>query len=246
MKQAEYAFALVTALAAFLVLGQEGLRPAELGAGLAQLLSTYAPVELYRQRIALAQLAGGTEPDPQAALDAFKKAEEILSSLEEALSDDSSWEGTYQAVVKALEEVGAGARALQRGAEEGLSVLEEGELEELLGTLGQVRSAVDGVVIAASGDADVQGQGWSFQVAFLAQTVLLSPSPLYLNIEESWATYLAGERPPGIPAEGASALETLLELANHVLSEEEEERARAAARCLLDLLLAPEGGKGGV
>ncbi|MCD6128174.1 hypothetical protein J7J35_00425 [Candidatus Bipolaricaulota bacterium] len=236
--------ALVLALVAS-VFGQGGLRPAELGAGLAQLLSAYAPVELYRQRIALTQLAGGTEPDPGAALDAFKRAEELLGSLGEALSDAPGWEGTYQAVVTARNEMGSGMGVLQSALEKGLSALEEDELKELLGTLGQVRSAVDDVVLAASRDAEAQGQGWPFQVAFLAQTVLLSPSPLYLNIEESWAAYLAGERPPGIPPEGVAALDRLLELANRVLSEEEEEQARGAAQYLLDLLLAPEGGKGG-
>jgi len=244
MKQLQCALVLV-AVASLSGFGQGRLRPAELGAGLAQLLSAYAPVELYHQRIALAQLAGGTEPDPGAALEALKKAEELLSSLGEALSGDPSWEGTYQAVVTARNEVGAGMSVLQSALEKGLSALEKDELEELLGTLGQVRSAVDDVVMAASRDADAQGQGWPFQVAFLAQTVLLSPSPLYLNIEEEWAAYLAGGLPPGIPTEGASALDTLLELANHVLSEEEENRARGAAQYLLSLLLAPEGGKGG-
>jgi len=244
MKQLRCALALV-AVASVFASGQGGLRPAELGADLAQLLSTYAPAELYRQRIALMQLVGGTEPDPGAALDAFAGAEEILNALQEALSGAPSWEGTYQAVVKAREEVGAGARAVQGATEKGISALEGDELEELLRALGQVRSAVDGVVLAASRDADAQGQGWPFQAAFLAQTVLLSPSPLYLNIEESWAAYLRQGLPPEIPPEGASALDTLLELANRVLGEEEEERARGAARGLLSLLLAPEGGKGG-
>jgi len=205
MKQAGYAFALVAALVALSTLGQEELRPAELGAGLAQLLSTYAPVELYHQRIALAQLAGGTEPDPGTALEALKKAEEL------------------------------GMSVLQSALEKGLSALEKDELEELLGTLGQVRSAVDDVVMAASRDADAQGQGWPFQVAFLAQTVLLSPSPLYLNIEEEWAAYLAGGLPPGIPTEGASALDTLLELANH---------AREGPKPLPCGTEAPRAGKG--
>ncbi|KUK26470.1 MAG: hypothetical protein XD60_1408 [Acetothermia bacterium 64_32] len=221
-------------LVALSLWGQGAVRPAELGAELARLLSTYAPVELFRQRLALGSLAGQGEVSPQPALEALAGTEEALRALAEALSGDPAWEGTYQALVKALEEVGRGARALEGVPE-----------EELVGALGQVRGALEGVVTAASSDADGQGQGWPLQAAFLAQTVLLAPSPLYLNVEESWAAYLMRGLPPGFPSEGALALDVLLGLANRRLSREEEGRAREAAQVLLESLLGPVGGGGG-
>ncbi len=215
---------------------------ARLGAELAKLLSTYAPVELFRQQTAIWRLSGGTPPAPEAARAALEKVEAQLEELKPLIAEEGPhWAPLLPAIQTASQLLSVATEAL---AGPGLEERPPEDQEALLGTLGEARKALDELVIAASDAAEAAEEGWEFQASFLAQTVLLSPSPLYLRIQEEWQAYLRRNLPPWFPEEGVSALDGLLALANQGLTLEQEAEARAAAEELLSILI-PEGYEGG-
>lgn len=228
-------------VSALLVLALPGLGEltvgwAEAGRDLASLLSLYAPVELYRQRIALWRLSGGEPPSAERALAALGEVGQALSELEElfqALPGGGAASPALQTASTVLSQLVSVVEETGRG----VAALPAVELDELMATLEEGRRALDALLLAAADAAAAVGGAWEFQAAFLAQTVLLSPSPLYLRIQEEWAVYLRQNAPPGTPAEVMAALEGLLALANQGLSVEQEATARAAARAILDGLL---------
>lgn len=214
---------------------------AEAGQDLASLLSSYAPVELYRQRLALWRLRGGEPPAVEAALAGLAEVRQGLGELGElfqALPEGGLASLALQTASTVLSRLTAVLGEKGPKAEE----LPAGGLDELMDALGKGREALDALLLAATDAAAAAGEGWEFQTAFLAQTVLLSPSPMYLRIQQEWAVFLRDNAPPWTPAGVLSALEELLALANRRLSPEEEEAARAAAQAVLDGLLHREPG----
>jgi hypothetical protein len=225
--------------------GLGALGPAELGAELAKLLTALAPVEIYRQGVLLMVLSGTAEPDAEGALSALDELEAQLGELVQLLADDPTWEGTYAELAGARKGVEQARAVLSAALPQGLAALPEEERDAVVEALGQVRKSLEQVVLVATEEAGDEELGWPFQVAFLAQTVLLSPSPLYLRIGEDWQGFLSQGLPQDVPPGSVEALNTLFALSNRTLTEEEEDEARQAAQLLLGLLLSLEGGEGG-
>ena len=209
---------------------------AEAGREIASLLSCYAPVELYRQRLALWRLSGGEPPAAERATLALGEVGQALSELG-ALFQALPGGGPACSAQQTASTVLSQLMGMVAETGQGVAELPAWELDELMVALEEGRRALDGLLLAAADAAAAAGGGWEFQTAFLAQTVLLSPSPLYLRIQEDWEVYLRQNAPPGTPAQVMAALEELLALANRGLSVEQEATARAAARAILEGLL---------
>ena len=235
MKVSLLVFSMLLALA-LPGLGELAVGWAEAGRDLASLLSSYAPVELYRQRLALWRLSGGEPPSAEHALAALGEVGQRLSELGALLLTLPGGEGAFPALQTASTVLPQLATVVGETGQ-GLEELPAAELDEFMTALEGGRRALDDLLLAAADAAAAAGGGWEFQTAFLAQSVLLSPSPLYLRIQEEWAVYLRQNAPPGTPPGVVAALEELLTLANRGLSLEQEETARAAARAILDGLL---------
>lgn len=228
---------LILVLSVGAAVSAQAITPAQLGQELAQLLSTYVPVELFHQHAVLWKLTSGEPPSSEAAQAALKAVGARLKRLRSVISEDSLWIPLLPTLQTASRVLTGATEALAGTAIEELAPEDQ---EALLETLTQARKALDGLVLAGAEAAEAAGGGWEFQAAFLAKTVLLSPSPLYLNIPEEWQAYLWRNLPPDFPAEGVQALDGLLKLANRGLTESEQEGARRMAEELLRLLV--EGG----
>lgn len=223
----------------------DGSVEAEVGVQLARSLASYALAELFRQRLGMWRLSGGQAPSPTPAIASLEDTARHLSAMESGLQDLADWADVVFAVQTASHTIGQALVALTGAAEAGLAELTPQELDDLSQILARVRKALDELVLKGSETAEKVGEGWEFQVAFLCQTVLLSPSPLYLRVQEEWAAYLRRNVPPETAPEAVSSLERLLSLANRGLTEDEEAEAREAAQTLLNYLAPEEAGGGG-
>ncbi|HEC63515.1 MAG TPA: hypothetical protein ENI38_03925 [Candidatus Acetothermia bacterium] len=223
------------------VVGCAGPCPAELGTTLAKLLAQYAPVELFRQGVVLWQLSGAQPPEPGPALLAVQGAWDSVQTLSLTLAE-GEWPNTLMAVEKTLQVLAEVEAQLEELAELGWAGFSSQQVDSLASLLAAGREAVDGLVLAAGEEAEAAGAGWEFQVAFLSQTVLLSPGTPYLNLAPQWIDYLRRRVPEWLAASGQEALQELIQLSNRNLSPEEGERARQAAGRLLELMLGRCGG----
>lgn len=212
-----------------------GPSAAGLGAKLADLLAGFVPVELYRQRLIAWRLSGGEPPDWGAARRALTDGSTLLKSLEDEIAGPP-WEGVL-GEIQTVSRVAARALSLAPAAD-----APPRSYDELARCLADLRRGLDGLVVGAAEAAESLGQGWEFQAAFIAETVLLSPSPLYLQLPREGRDYLS-RFPPGIPPEVRRAVTTLISGANRSLTPAEEAAVRAAARAIIEGLVGKVRGR---
>ncbi len=209
---------------------------AELGAKLADLLARFVPVEIYRQRLIAWRLSGGEPPDWEAARRALGEGSVLLTELEGEIAG-APW-GGLAGGIQTVSRTVARALTLAPKATGGSPA----DYEELARCLADLRRGLDGLVVGAAGAAEALGEGWEFQAAFIAETVLLSPSPLYLQLPQEGRDYLS-RIPPGISPEVKGAVATLIAGANRFLTAAEETAVRTAAQAIIEGLLGKTRGR---
>ena len=209
----------------------------ELGVKLADLLTAFVPAEIYHQRLVSWSLSGGEVPSPDPAREAIERGSELLDSLEEVISA-TCWEGLEGPVQTASQVVRKVLVLFQEAPDSGSPTA----YEPLARELGSLKESLDRLVLSTAQIAEKLGAGWAFQAAFIAQTVLNSPSPLYLQLPPQGLEYLK-HYPPDISPKAKQAMETLLGSANRFLSPPQEEAARRAAETLIESLTGRAEGR---